>query len=480
VDKAIDYAVRAGKRATSLLAYEEAASHYERALQALELKEFEETQRCELLLALGDAQRKAGDAAKAKETFRRAADIARKLGASEQLARAALGFGEVSFKLGIVDEIGVGLLEEALSALGEKDSALRARVLARLAHKLYFSAASAERRALLSQEAVEMARRVGDTTALASVLDNRHWALWGPENVEDRLATATEILQLAEKSGNKEMALQGHYWRLIDLLELGDIPAGDIEIEACAGLAEELRQPHQLWYVALAQAMRSLLAGRFEETEQLTQQALAIGQRAQDPDAAPTFGVQIFALRREQGRLQELEAAVEGFIEQYPALPSWRCALALLYRELGREAEARAEFEHLAASDFAGLPQDQLWLISVTILSEVCVFLGDIRRAETLYQLLLPYAGRNVTLAEVACVGPASYYLGLLATAVARWEEAVRHFEDALEMNAKMGQDPRWPTPNIDTPACSWPVVSPATEKRPWSSWIWPSILPRG
>src|SRR5947208_1920321 len=38
VDKAVDYARRAGDRAQSLLAYEEAAAHYERGLQALEVQ----------------------------------------------------------------------------------------------------------------------------------------------------------------------------------------------------------------------------------------------------------------------------------------------------------------------------------------------------------------------------------------------------------------------------------------------------------
>jgi predicted ATPase len=63
VDKAITYAVQAGgERATTLLAYEEAVGHYERALQVLELKGPDEVHRGELLLALGDAQQLAFEA----------------------------------------------------------------------------------------------------------------------------------------------------------------------------------------------------------------------------------------------------------------------------------------------------------------------------------------------------------------------------------------------------------------------------------
>jgi DNA-binding CsgD family transcriptional regulator len=115
----------------------------------------------------------------------------------------------------------------------------------------------------------------------------------------------------------------------------------------------------------------------------------------------------------------------------------------LIYSELGREREARATFEQLAAYDFTDLPQDALWLTSITYLAEVCAFLGDVRRAATLYQFLLPYAGRPIVFGSShVCYGAAARYLGLLATTMERWEDAAQHFEDALAMNARMGARP--------------------------------------
>ena len=133
----------------------------------------------------------------------------------------------------------------------------------------------------------------------------------------------------------------------------------------------------------------------------------------------------MFNIRREQGRLAEVEDAVRGFVELYPALPAWRGALALLLVELGREDEARAEFEGVARGGFAALPRDANWLIGVTLLAEVCGALGDGARAEALYALLEPYAGRNVVVGRAAtCNGSASRLLGMLAAAlrrVGRW-----------------------------------------------------------
>ena len=82
--QAIPYWQRAGERAVQLPAYAEAIRFYHLALQALERQEsVDEAQRCMLLLALGEAQRKAGEHAEAQETFLRAADVARALGATE-------------------------------------------------------------------------------------------------------------------------------------------------------------------------------------------------------------------------------------------------------------------------------------------------------------------------------------------------------------------------------------------------------------
>ena len=130
-------------------------------------------------------------------------------------------------------------------------------------------------------------------------------------------------------------------------------------------------------------------------------------------------------------------------MQQHRAAAAWRPGLALIYSELGRTREARAEFEHLAQHDFADLPRDALWMACMTYLADVCTFLGDTARAATLYQLLLPYAGRNVVIGSaVACYGAVSRYLGAFAATMGRWDEAAQHFEDALAMNARMGARP--------------------------------------
>jgi hypothetical protein len=273
-----------------------------------------------------------------------------------------------------------------------------------------------------------MARRVGDAAALAYALNARHVVLWGPENVAHRLHDAAEVIQLAKAIDDQEMALRGHIWRITDLVELGDLQAADEESAVYAQRAEHLKQPFYLWFLTVWKAIRAGMEGRFDEAERLAHQALTIGQRAHDLDAAQCFTAQILAFRGGRG-LKDIEASTRELVEQYRTIPAWRSALALIYADAGLKTEARQEFEYFAAHDFANLRRDREWLGAIANLSQVCAFLRDAQRAATLYQLLLPYADRYIVVGPaLVCLGSADRFLGLLATTMKRWEEAQEHF----------------------------------------------------
>ena len=121
-----------------------------------------------------------------------------------------------------------------------------------------------------------------------------------------------------------------------------------------------------------------------EEAERLAQETLAIGQRGQAENALHYYAQSMFNIRREQGRLAEVEGAVRGFIELYPAIPAWRSALALLLVELGRPEEARAEFERIAGGHFSDIPRDANWLIAITLLAGLQTVSPSLYEAATL------------------------------------------------------------------------------------------------
>ncbi len=441
--KAADYAQRAAEHADQLFAYEESARYCRLALQALEARGADDPpRRCRLLISLGQALVKTGENLQAAEVLQRAAASAKALGVSEEFARAALAFEEATWRPGIPGDAAARLLREALAGLAEGDSILRSRMLSSLTRALVFSGAFDEAMAVHA-EAIGMARRLDDPASIAAALRSIATARWLPQQFAARVRNTLEAEHYATAIGDRERVLEAASWRLFDLMELGDLSTRAREFAAYIKLADEIRQPFYQYIGVSTRAMLALFEGRLEEAERLTREAFEFGSRMPGLDAEGIYGLQMFSVRREQGRLAELAPAVAYFVQQHAAAATWRPGLALVYCELGLAAEARAELERIAAEGFERIPNDARWVTCMTFLAEVCAYLGDAERAAVLYAELLPFAGRNlIAPPNVACFGAASRHLGMLAATMKRWPEAERHFEEALAMNARQAARP--------------------------------------
>jgi DNA-binding SARP family transcriptional activator len=439
-DKGVDYARRAGDRAAGQLAFEEAARHYEIALSL----PGEEVERCELLLALGDAQARAGDSTASKHAFREAADLAERAGLAQQLARAALGYGgRFAWARASTDAALVPLLQRALAAIGEDDSLTHAKLLARLAAAGRDDPLG-DRRARLGEEALLIARRSGDPTAIASAVAG-HWiAVEGPDRYRrgEGIAVGNELISLGEEVGDRETVFAGHDHRLHSLWVLGDRAGIDVELQALGALADELRQPAQQWFVSTGRTMLALMEGRFDEAERLISETLAIGQGAQSWNAGVSQRLQLFILRRAQGRLAELEETISQSVHEYPSLVRFRSALAHLYAELGRERDARATLDGLLARDLAHEYLDAEWVFGTSLLSDPCARFGDERAVARLYSMLLPYEHLYAQAPTESIFGSVARGLGVLASALGRFDQAERHFEVAMEAERRMRARP--------------------------------------
>jgi DNA-binding CsgD family transcriptional regulator len=441
--KAVECARRAAERANRLFAYEEAARYYRLALQALETDAGPDPQvRLRLLIGVGEALTKAGSWREAAEILEQAAGRAKTLGVADELARAARGFEEATWRPGLSGDAAARLLREALAALGEEEGIAKAEVLSSLARALIFSG-EVDEAIRVNERAIAMARRLGDSATLAAALRAGLGARWVPERFEERMRTAVEAMRLAQETGDRERALEAASWHLFDLMELGKLQMRSPVFQAYIREADELRQPFYQYIGISSCSMLALFEGDLPGAEHWAQQALASGARMPGLDAAGIYGVQMFSIRREQGRLNEVAPLVANLVRTVPQAGIWRPGLALIYSDLGMKDEARAAFEALAADGFAAVPRDGLWAGCIAYLAEVCTFLDDAPRAAELYAFLSPYAGRNIVAGpNIACSGAAARHLAMLAATMQRWQDAVRHFDEALEMNERQGARP--------------------------------------
>ena len=418
----------AGDAALASLAFEEAARQYGHALEALALAPpVDERRRYPLLVGLATAKARNGDLSQAGESWRRALQSARAIGAAEHLAEAALGHTAVaSSRTGDTRSV----LEEARAVLPPGDSGRRARLTLRLATRVPGPTGHD-----LAEQALSMARRLDDAETSWAVLSE--WlAAAGSEG--RRLEVARELLDLAEQKGDRARVALARQWTAGELFAAGDIAATVAQVVIATKEAEALDEPFLLWVALTQQAALALLQGRLDDAERLAGEARSAGDGIERPDVeAGTDGL----LRRigvERGRFDEV-ADLSRVALGAPGGRDTGClridrARATL--QVGRGDEAR---EVVAAADVARGRR-----CCLAGLAELCWLLDDAGPAGALYDLLLPGADSHLVAPEGGCsLGATARYLGHLATLLGRFDAAEAHFEAAHDLHERMGA-PGW------------------------------------
>ena len=363
---------------------------------------------------------------------------ARRLPAGRLFARAALGYGGVLPSWVRPDRRAQALLEEALERLDEKDDAIRATVLARLAHWLHTVRPYPERLAL-SDRSVAMARAAADRRTLATVLLHRCWALDGPDDVGDALTVADEILDIGAELGDPALTLEGLRIRLTAQFEHGGHSAAVQTAGQMKTLAETVRHPEFIRLAAMWDIVLATIEGRFKEAEE---QAGELGRRL---DRIGHSQAQLISVAQSaswgllQGRAAEYIAPFEAMSIAEPANLAWPAITAWYLAEAGARDRAAELLRRTDPAAVADADKNYLWWAVVVGFSGAVDLVGDRRWAQALYDLAAPYAGRNCTLGLASFLGAADHWLGVLAGAAGRYAEASGHLEAALERHREMG-----------------------------------------
>jgi DNA-binding CsgD family transcriptional regulator/tetratricopeptide (TPR) repeat protein len=436
--------IQAGDSSTESLAYEEAARLYQTSI------EFATSQQDILvtLLKLGHANTRSGNAPRGRECYRQAAAISVRLGDSESLAKAALGYAEIP-DYGQVNLVLVGLLESALASIPNALVGVRALLMASLSAALYWtdpetSKGGLEYRRSLALRAVELARSTGDPAIISAAMTNAYLSCWTPDNLEEREAMVAEIIGTPGAPVDSQSALQTLGWRMIDSLEGGNVHEADACLDEYVRLAEDSNQPSFLFWAVLWRSMRALMRGKYSISEGLRQEAVQLGDQCQDQSMFSNACLSQFAMAcLETNRLSECEEIVQRQAETYPQIPAWRAGLALIYAQTGRTDAAETIMRDFTRKDLTDLRRDNNYLATLSLLAEVSILLSDVTSARLIRGLLAPYSDRAVVYGlGVLCTGSVCRTLGNLSAVLGDLDDARRFYEEGIQTNVSMGAEP--------------------------------------
>jgi DNA-binding SARP family transcriptional activator/tetratricopeptide (TPR) repeat protein len=438
--QAADWLEQAGKAALDQFAYEEALAYFRAMLAALDRGPADPEQRYRGLIGIGTA----GNALVAFDTsypaWLEAASIANSLQDPTKLGIvrvATYGFG-FGIRVGQWDDELERLVNESLELVGPRDSGLRAELLAFRAVKKVRWASPTVLRAD-GADALAMARRVGDPTTLAYVLNAMSW-LYEGSDAGPRREFLREQLECDEAIGREEPVT---YILLGSVeLQLGEIDKARRTLQYGLDLAREQHKRLPTTYGLIVSAAAALMEGHFSEAERLAAEAHVVG----DPrNEVVTLGyqAQMCAARVEQGHAAQFLSALQAVTTAMPLLGAWRAMLAALYGELGQAPDARREFQLLAENGFSAVPRDGYFPLAIRYLAELCCELHEPEPARELLQEVEPYAGQLLVVGMALSVeGAADRSLGQLYWTIGRPDDAEKAFSAALELETEVGASP--------------------------------------
>lgn len=451
---AVSWSVRAAQHASVQRAYDDAARHMERALEAVDLLvPSAQARRGELLLELGALRVANAERARARAAYRDAAAVARELDRSDLLGSAAVGFAGVAEMGAPPDPEKQDLLEEALARLGPEDAALRAQVLSRLSGMGSYAPRRSDRETI-SREALTLARRSGDAEAIADALAARSWAALGIDGIAQRLDVSSKIEASALERGDLRAMLWVHEGRVSAALYHGDVGAAQREVDVYFERATRLRQSVFLFLGHLMQAGVAMSAGDYPRAQAALDACVGV-----DDDVLPYAAflragthARLALMRGARTRPRVEEEQIGARVGAlFPALQRLiECGLAQDELARGGAAEASSRLHRLIEGDAHGpagfegpvesWEHDEHWAFSLELVTPLVCALGAAPEARRIEALLAPYAGLAACHDLMRVVGRSIDSLrGDLLVCAGDPEQALARYDAALAFEAGGG-----------------------------------------
>jgi class 3 adenylate cyclase/tetratricopeptide (TPR) repeat protein len=432
--RSVDWSLRAGAQAAALVAHEEALAHYRHALATLDQADLPDPERrYEALMGVGRAAIMLGDLTLLSSSLYPAARLAKAQGWVDRQARATVEAASFVRDEALYGPELVELIDEALAALPPGDSRERAMLTARKGMHDLLRRTQLDAHASVD-EAIEMARRLGEDEALSVVLNVKVMLLFGTPRVAEMERIGREFEEMAARVGDLRrvaLAQRAPVYRALALGRRDEFEARLTDVRAASNAA---RSSSALYFPVFWDAMTALAEGRFDDAKGFAAKARDLVRR--DPGFDFFYAGHVGARRFEQGREGDVIPGLVRFLE---GGGEWRqtqrAMLANALAAVGRSEEARREIAVLRGADWAGLPRDWGLPLALRHLSEAVARLGASDAARTLEPLAAPYGGQLlVPYNGFQLEGAGDRALALCAATSGRLDEADALYAKALAL----------------------------------------------
>jgi class 3 adenylate cyclase/DNA-binding CsgD family transcriptional regulator len=424
---AVELAREAAHDAEHACAYDEAAAHYRRGLDAAgALDPPDPHTTLTLTVHLGAMLSHRGDAS-GLPMLLDAAQRARDEGDVDALARVAISFMVfgASGSFGGPDPEKLAVIEDALATVGPEPTATLARLLNALANEICDVRFDEAVELLGRAEAI--AREIGDDDVLGQVLTTVSLCGDHPSRLTERERVAGELLRLGAQQRSLALTLHGTFRRASTHLDRGDLDAW----RDWVGRAERLLGDRSLAlfqvFLLAHRAKRSFLAGDLDGAERVAV-STATGSRALGWRPSLWSGPALAAIRRMQAR--DREWLPRRSSRTTGSFAGHRFRVAAATARMGSTSEAQAMLSDLRAEAYR-MPGAWGWSSAMSELAEAAEVVGDADAAAHVLAECSDYGG-GMTNPGTFCDRPFDQALAQAALAVGDSDLAERHAAAAV------------------------------------------------
>jgi class 3 adenylate cyclase len=429
-ERAVDYAIGAGRQATAKLAFEDGVAFYDLALQALDfLEPPNDVIQYQVLIERAPLLHSVGRHDDETDSARQAAEIAQAHGWGDELAVAVMRIGNVP---------GTHVDPMVLAWVTEAQDLLPADALARRAELLSFRASYAslhpfgnpdsDRREELAAAAVAIAREVGDPAVIANALLGRYHTIRNAGANDELLAIADEIEAQFRAAGRDYDALEGASRRLRPLLALGRRDEWDRALERF----DDPTYTGTGWKQGNAR-LRSMIAlaeGRLDDaSEYLGNEQARLSEVGRNAQFDLALAIR-WARGDTDGTLRQVAAGIRVAADDFPALRTQHIAYLAA---LGRDDEARSALAAITDVEAFLVARDDNRMFRD--LAEAAVRLRDADLAARLLPRVAAFDGTILTSYDLnTCDGAAAITIAHCETVLGDFDAAEAHYQAGIAL----------------------------------------------